>query len=80
RDNYQELLNTLQQLAKAQAEVDEAMQAEQPHEILERRYNEQSNALDAQLEEFQKKINERLKVLADVWHGHVLADREKMKE
>ncbi|WP_368644628.1 ATP-binding protein [Castellaniella ginsengisoli] len=80
RDNYQELLNTLQQLAKAQAEVDEAMQAEQPHEILERRYNEQSNALDAQLEEFKKKINERLKVLADVWHGHVLADREKMKE
>lgn len=80
RDDYQELLNALQQLTKSQAEVDAAMQAEQPHDLLERRYNEQRRSLDAQLEEYRKQIDERLKALSDVWRNHISADRDKMKE
>jgi signal transduction histidine kinase len=80
RDNYQELLSALQELSKAQAEVDAAMQAEQPHELLKRHFEEQRKALDTQLEEFSKRIDERLKALSEVWRGHVASDREKMKD
>ncbi|MGR9272899.1 ATP-binding protein (plasmid) [Rhizobium leguminosarum] len=78
RDGYQTLLDKLQELARLTAEVDAALEGEQPKEVLARRLEEQRSALEEQLRGYTVLIDERLARLRHVWREHTSSDGAEM--
>ncbi|MHB8268060.1 ATP-binding protein [Bradyrhizobium sp.] len=79
RDNYQVFLDKLQQLARLAAEVDAAMQAEKPRDVLTAHFNEQRSVLVALLKKFSTSIDQRLKQLRAKWHDQERADEAEIQ-
>jgi len=74
RDDYQLLLNRLQELARLTAEVEASLQGEEPKAVLQRRLDQQSGILEEQLKKFNLAINQRLARLGEVWREHERED------
>lgn len=70
RDDYQLLLDRLQELARLTAEVDASLQGEQPLIVLERRLDQQRSILEEQLRNYALIIDDRVAKLREVWHQH----------
>jgi signal transduction histidine kinase len=67
RDGYQELLEDLQSLASATAEVEATLEGESPAEVLRRRFNDVQRVLNDQLEGYGATIDDRMQALRAVW-------------
>jgi signal transduction histidine kinase len=80
RDNYQTFLDKVQQLSKLAAEVDAAMQAEKPKEVLTAHFQEQRGVLIDQIKKFSSSIDSRLKQLRAKWHTQERADEAEIQE
>jgi signal transduction histidine kinase len=78
RDDYQLLLNRLQELARLTAEVDASLQGEEPKIVLRRRLEQQRFALEEQLKNYGLAIDDRLAKLRDVWRQHERDDAAAM--
>jgi signal transduction histidine kinase len=74
RDNYQLLLERLQELARATAEVDASLKGADPKEILKRRLNEQRQLIDGQIAGYAKAIDEKMVALRTIWREHETED------
>ena len=79
RDDYQELLEGLQDLAQATAEVEAAMEGETPAEVLARRFEDQQNTLVEQLLEYGAAIDERMAALRTVWRTKEAKDATELR-
>lgn len=80
RDGYQELLEGLQDLAKATAEVEAALEGETPAEVLARRFKEQEEALIDQLQAYGVAIDERMAALRIVWRTKQAEDATELRK
>lgn len=78
RDNYQLLLERLQSLAKATAEVDASLKGADPKEILRRRLAEQRQLIDSQIAAYAKAIDDKMASLRGVWRQHEAEDKMEM--
>ena len=74
RDDYATLDEKLQALARLIAKVDAVLESETPKDVLEKRYKEQSAAIQQQLEAFILAIDQRLENLKNIWHEHKSKD------
>jgi len=79
RDGYQALLDKIQELVRVTAEVDAALEAEKPKDVLLKRFEEQRDALVAQLKRFSGAIDERLRKLRSIWQQHEAEDASALK-
>jgi signal transduction histidine kinase len=78
RDNYQAFISMLKDLASLAAEVDTAMQAEKPKDVLMRRYEEQKAILVSQLKTFISSIDSRLAQLRAKWKQQESDDHQEI--
>lgn len=74
RDEYQSLLDRVQELARLTAEVESVLGGEEPQAVLARRLKDQSCAVQEQVGEFGGTIDERISRLREVWRGHQAED------
>lgn len=79
RDNYQTFLDKVQQLSKLAAEVDAAMQAEKPKEVLTAHFQEQREVLIKQIKSFSSSIDNRIKQLRKKWHDQEQTDETEIQ-
>lgn len=77
RDNYEVLVAQLHQLGRATAEVVAAVQVEEPRDVILKRFEEQRDLLVGQLKVFDTSIEDRLRILAQIWQKKYSADREE---
>jgi signal transduction histidine kinase len=80
RDNYEAFLGKLHELARLAAEVDAAMQAEKPKDVLAAHYDEQRGILVKQIKGFSASIDGRLKQLRSKWHDYEQADEADIEK
>ena len=78
RDDYAALIERLQDLARLTAEVDAVLEGEAPKDVLMKRYEERSVAVERQLEDFVSAIDQRLTKLKGIWHAHKVEDATEM--
>src|SRR4029077_9321129 len=79
RDNYQALIDKIQELVRATAEVDAALQAEKPKDVLFQHFEEQRTNLTDQLKKFASAIDGRLAKLRAIWREHETEDGQALK-
>jgi signal transduction histidine kinase len=80
RDNYQTFLDKVQQLSRLAAEVDAAMKAEKPKEVVTAHFEEQKGVLVSQLKKFSSFIDSRLKQLRAKWHEQERTDEAEIEQ
>ena len=79
RDNYNAFLGKLKTVAGLAAEVETAMEAEKPKDVLASHYGEQREILVNQLKDFSVSIDERLKRLRLKWQDQQKADEAEIE-
>ncbi|WAC28787.1 ATP-binding protein [Ancylobacter sp. SL191] len=79
RDDYQALLDRIQELAQLTAEVDSTLGGEAPHEVLARRLREQGGSITVQLDEHAAAIDERMNHLRQIWRNHQATDQGELE-
>ena len=79
RDNYQTLIDKMQELARVTAEVDAALQGEKPKEVLLQRFEEQRTRLADQIKKVSSTIDVRLGSLRGKWRQQETEDAAALK-
>ena len=79
RDDYQDLTEKLEQIARLTAEVEARFGGASADEVVRRHFSDQQTALIAQIDAYAAEIDSRMDALRNVWRDHERQDRSEFE-